>query len=531
MVMTVDKDLRITFMNNRTIARIGRGDLLGRRFPEVFRETWSGDNWAALRRSLIERIPSRVMLAARTGYFEISIYPSADDGLTLFSRELTEQRRAEAELSHLALHDQLTGLPNRKQLEDFAASAIAAGNLAALILLDLDGFKHVNDTLGHPAGDEVLRDVAARLADGLAGRSMLARLGGDEFVVLLTGKRRPGEVETTAADLQKTLERQPFLTRGRLFRITASAGIAFVPSDGEVTPEVLLANADLALYRAKALGGGVCKTFNACDRQAYEAGRLLEEELDLAVERGEFELRYQPQVRLADGVVLGAEALLRWNHPRRGLLAPADFLSAIEGCRHARKVGGWILDEACRQAGEWRRAGWPLRIGVNLLAEQLKAGDLVEAVEAALQRADIPPDALTLELTENIALGQDEDVLGALRTLHARGVGVDFDDFGTGFASLTTLRDFPLTRLKIDRSFIAGLPDAPHDAAIVKAVLALARSLRLAVVAEGIETQAQADFLAARGCDEGQGYLYGQPKPASEFLKDHLARTSGPPQN
>jgi diguanylate cyclase (GGDEF)-like protein/PAS domain S-box-containing protein len=526
-VWAFDRDWRVTYLNRRAQARMKRYDLLGRSAWDAFPDLEGGPAWRAFHRAMDERVPVQVTFfyAPLAGHFEANIFPSPDGGVTLFMREVTDEVRAQEALRHLAYHDPLTGLPNRRGFDEMAAQGVEGRMPTALVLLDLDGFKHVNDTLGHHAGDEVLRDAASRLAGRLGERGRLARLGGDEFAALLFGGKGPAAGEAIAEDMLAVVEERPFPVRGRQFRITASAGLVCVPPGQAADPQALLANADLALSRAKGARGGVCRSYRYADRAAYEARRQLEDELGRAAEKGEFELHYQPQVRLEDGALVGAEALLRWRHPTAGLLGPGLFLEALECSRDARAVGDWIVNEACRQAAVWLKAGLRLRLGVNLFGEQLKGSDLAEVIEAALERWGLPPERLELELTENIALRQDkEETLAPLRALRARGVGIAFDDFGTGFASLTTLRNFPLTRLKIDRSFISGLPEAAHDAAIVEAVLVLARSLGLEVIAEGVETEAQVEFLASAGCLEGQGYLFGRPMPAEEFLAKALAR-------
>lgn len=313
-------------------------------------------------------------------------------------------------------------------------------------------------------------------------------------MALLPGLGVARGAEAEAWQMLASLGDRSFLIRGHILSVGASAGVAVALAGERNGPDRLLANADLALYAAKAGGGGVVRTYSARDREEYEARRALEGEIDQAVQRGEFELHYQPQVRLADGALVGAEALIRWRHPERGVLSPAVFLETLENSRHARTVGAWIIEEACRQAAAWRDAGIELRMGVNLFAEQMMAGDLVEVVEAALLDSGLPPSSLEIELTENIALRQQSCMLLPLGELVRRGVGIAFDDFGTGFASLTALRDFPVTRLKIDRSFVMKLAPGNHDAAIVEAVLTLARSLGLEVIAEGIETGAQESF-------------------------------------
>ena len=443
-----------------------------------------------------------------------------EDGRPCFGatiRDITARKRTEAGLQHLAHHDALTGLANRRVLSEQAERAAAEGTRAALVLLDLDGFKHVNDTLGHDAGDALLREVAERLSRELGERGTLARLGGDEFAAVLPGMDAAAAMGAARA-IQSALA-APFRLGARSFPVGASVGVAVAPEAGEASAGggALLANADLALYRAKAAGGGACRLFEPAMRAEYAARRQIEEEVQDALGNGEFVLHYQPQVRLGDGALVGAEALLRWNHPTRGLLAPGQFLEALEAGPAAGAVGDWAVDEACRQAATWREAGLPLRMGVNLFAAQLREGNLARTVRDALALWNLPPGALELELTETIALQHDGVMLTTLRALHEGGVGLSLDDFGTGFASLSTLKRFPLSRLKIDRSFVSSLETDTDDAAIVEAVLALGRALGLEVVAEGIETAMQQAFLLARGCDEGQGYLYGRPVPAESF--------------
>ncbi|MFH5925180.1 bifunctional diguanylate cyclase/phosphodiesterase [Roseomonas xinghualingensis] len=525
-VWAVDRNWRCIFNNAHAVAILGGRDLLGKNFWEELPEMVGGQGWAAYQRAMNERVPAQGTFfhAPSRGYFEVNAFPAPDGGVTAFVREVTDQQRVREELRHLAYHDQLTGLANRPGFNESAMRGLVEGGPVALLLIDLDGFKHVNDTLGHAAGDAVLREVAARLADRLGGRGELARLGGDEFAALLPGFGCAAQARALVRELLDALAAEPFAIRGRHFPIRASAGLVLVPAGAGKDFGTLLTNADLALYRAKEAGGGTCQIFEASIREEYEARRLLDEEIGRAVRCGEFELHYQPQMRLADGALVGAEALLRWRHPTRGLLSPGLFLEALEASPHTGAVGAWIIDQACRYVAEWRMTGLDLRIGANLFGEQLRAGDLVGTVEAALARYGLPAEVLELELTENIALRKDPELLAQIRSLRARGVGIAFDDFGTGFASLTTLKDFPLTRLKIDRSFTANLREGTHDAAIVEGVLVLGRSLGLEVIAEGVETEAQEQFLAARGCDEGQGHRYGRAMLPEEFLAAALAR-------
>ncbi|SHI60643.1 PAS domain S-box-containing protein/diguanylate cyclase (GGDEF) domain-containing protein [Roseomonas rosea] len=433
-------------------------------------------------------------------------------------RDVTQRRQAERRLRHLAHHDPLTGLANRVLLSE-ALQRSPRSSPCSLILLDLDGLKHVNDAFGHEVGDALLQEAATLMERCLDRRGLLARLGGDEFAVLLRGDA--AMAAAIEAELRETLATESFRLRDRNFRLLANTGYATAPG---LQADTLLANADLALHRAKAQGSGTGLAYQPAMRAEYQARRTLEEELERAVENGEFTLFYQPQIRLADGRMTGAEALLRWHHPSRGLLAPGAFLHVLEASPLAGRVGDWALDQACRQGAAWRGAGLPLRIGVNLFAEQLRLSGLDGKVEAALRRHGLPPTALELELTETIVLRKADSQLEPLRRLHAMGTGIALDDFGTGYASLSTLKRFPLTRLKIDRSFVTEIATDRHDGAIVEALLSLGRNLGLEVIAEGIETVEQEAALRGRGCEAGQGYLYGQPMPPDELLALAQAR-------
>ncbi len=430
-------------------------------------------------------------------------------------RDLTQRRREEEELYRLANFDSLTGLANRARLYRRVEETLLAPAAAALLMIDLDGFKDVNDTLGHAVGDGILREVASRLGADLGMYDVVARIGGDEFAILLPG----ADLERANAVAQAAITRiaAPIAFDGQEVRVAASCGIALAPFHAQEALE-LIGDADLALYKAKSAGRGRAFVFVPALRMEAAARRLYAMELHRAVVGSEFLLFYQPQVRLADQTLVGAEALIRWHHPTRGILAPGAFLPALEGGPLAATVGSWVLDEACAQAAFWRRHGVPkFRIAVNLFAAQFRVGDLVAEVVAALERHGLPAEALELEVTENIALDRDEIALETLRRLRAHGVGIAFDDFGTGFGSLSLLKQYPLTRLKIDRSFVQGMLTSKRDAAVVQAVLDMARNFDLAAIAEGIETLAQSEYLQARGCEEAQGYYYGKPMPAQQF--------------
>jgi diguanylate cyclase (GGDEF)-like protein/PAS domain S-box-containing protein len=447
-------------------------------------------------------------------------------------RDISERRQRDMRLYRLAHQDTLTGLPNRLQFDMQLEDALERGEATGLLLVDLDGFKKVNDTLGHATGDTLLQALAVRLPAALDANAIVARLGSDEFAVLLRGIDRPAAVAAAANSLLHSFE-QPFEIGDHFLKLGVSIGGAVAPRDGGDSEE-LMASADLALYRARQQGGSY-RIFEPGMRNAVAVRRALQDELLRAIRAREFVLHYQPQVCLESGRVMGAEALLRWNHPLRGLLAPADFLAVLETHSGALTVGNWILDEACRQSAAWRASGFaPITMAVNLFAVQVNAGNLAETVTSTLSRHGLLADALELEVTETIALDYEERTLEPFRKLGKAGVGLAFDDFGTGHAALSTIKRFPLTVLKVDRSFIRDMLRDPKDAAIVRAVLGMAGDMGLSVIAEGIETRAQEAALYAMGCRVGQGYLYSKALPAAEFeqmLKraEHASETSVTP--
>lgn len=435
-------------------------------------------------------------------------------------RDITERRENEARLHRLACCDPLTGLPNRAALRMRMEEVTRTRRAATVLLLDLDGFKDVNDTLGHGAGDEVLKQVAERVTLLMCADSILARLGGDEFVVLLPHDD-PERAAKLAGALVLTLS-EPFKVAAEVIHIGVSIGIALTPLHGNV-PDELLGAVDLALYRAKASGRGRYEFFDANLREAAVARRAYDSELRGAFAQNEFELYFQPQVSLDDGRIRGAEALIRWNHPTRGLLAPGAFLDVLNESTFAAAVGEWTIRAACAHAATWREAIPRLRVGVNLFEAQFRTGRLVASVEEALAEHGLPGDALELEITENIIVGQDEAMIAPLKRLRALGVGIAFDDYGTGFASLSLLKRFPVTRLKIDRSFVRDACTDAEDAAVVRAIIYLGQSFGLEVIAEGVETLEQKYFLRRQRCAEAQGYLLGKPMPASDFTRSFVS--------
>ena len=440
-------------------------------------------------------------------------------------RDMSEQRAVEDKLRHLAHFDMLTGVGNRTSLhEDLSKLLDAPGaGPVTLAMFDLDGFKDINDTLGHSVGDALLCQAAARLGS-VSDEASVYRLGGDEFVFILPGC---GDPLIASGIVQTALDRfaERFRPQGHNLLLTASAGVAIAPSDGGTVDE-LVSNANLALYEAKAAGGRIYRFFVPQLRVRAEARRRLDAELRRACAQGEFELHYQPQIHAADSTIHSAEALLRWRHPERGVLAPGTFIDALADSAVAPEVGRWILRAACQAAARWRDSdGDGPNIAVNLFPAQFRTGTLVEDVEKALAEAGLPAEALELEITENIALDHDDSVLVPLVQLRAMGVSIAFDDFGTGYASVSYLTRYPLTRIKIDRSFVHKIAASPalEDTAIVRSIIAMAGNLGLAVTAEGVETAAQSAFLTSEGCQDLQGFLFSRPLPELDFV-DFLER-------
>ncbi|MGY2200582.1 putative bifunctional diguanylate cyclase/phosphodiesterase [Pseudomonas gingeri] len=434
------------------------------------------------------------------------------DSLTLANQELTQ----------LALHDTLTGLPNRVLLADRIDQAMhkvsADGGCFALMFIDLDGFKPVNDAFGHHMGDQLLREVALRLREDLRTQDTLARIGGDEFV-LLAQLAEPDDA-LQVASRQVNLLSQAFRVSGHDLQISASIGIVMYPGNGQ-TAEELLMNADAAMYHAKGAGKNGHSFFDASMNGNARKQLQLLQDLRQALECDQFRLHYQPKFDARGGLPIGAEALLRWEHPEQGLLPPDTFITLAEKSGLIIPIGEWVLNEACRQMRLWYEQGYQhWRIAVNLSALQFCHGGLVASVAGALERHRLPANSLTLEITETTAMSDADASMTVLQQLSDMGVDLSIDDFGTGYSSLMYLKRLPANELKIDRGFVRDLEHDTDDAAIVSAIVALGQALGLRIVAEGVETDMQQDFLTRLGCDSLQGYLLGHPLPADRFMAD-----------
>jgi diguanylate cyclase (GGDEF)-like protein/PAS domain S-box-containing protein len=434
-------------------------------------------------------------------------------------RDLRSVEAARAHIYHLAHHDPLTGLLNRaaftERLQALMSSDRAGDAAGALLFIDLDHFKRVNDSLGHVAGDQLLQTLAQRLLSLLRSSDLVARFGGDEFVVLLPGALSRDDVDDVACKLLAALG-APVVLEGRPISVTPSLGIALYPQHAQSATD-LVKHADAALYEAKRQGRATHRWYDPQFSRRALAALELETELTRAIERDEFVLHYQPQVRAGDGVIVGCEALIRWQHPSRGLVEPGDFMPLAEELRLIVPIGQWVLREATRAARRWQDGGRPLPVSINLSLLQLRDPHFVDGVRAALAEAGLPGQRLEVEITERMLMDDLQAVRGTLDALRALGVRVAIDDFGTGYSSLGTLNQLPIDRIKIDRSFVSDLPHHPGNAAIVRAIVMLAAGLGREVIAEGVETEAQRAFLAGLGCPVLQGQLFGAPRADAPF--------------
>jgi diguanylate cyclase (GGDEF)-like protein len=432
------------------------------------------------------------------------------------ARTMTQQ------MTHAAEHDALTGLPNRLLLNESIDRAITFAQRHeiqfAVLVLDLDGFKHINDSLGHPTGDKLLQSLAKRLVQCVRSTDTVSRQGGDEFVVLISEIDHPQDAISMSRRLLDVVAGATSIEKHDL-HITASIGVSIYPDDGR-DAETLIKNADTAMFHAKENGRQSFQFFrSAMNVQAVER-QMIEEHLRRALERQEFTLHYQPKINIATGVVTGVEALIRWTHPTLGSISPGQFIPVAESCGLIAPIGDWVLREACAQAQAWAKAGLPmLTVAVNVSAMQFRNETFLDDLRVILSETGLDPRYLELELTEGALMKRAELTASILSTLRESGVRVAVDDFGTGYSSLSYLRKFPLDAIKIDQSFVGQITTVPDETVIVRAIISMGRSLNLRVIAEGVETQEQLDFLKAHRCDEAQGYFFSRPVPPQELVK------------
>ena len=443
-------------------------------------------------------------------------------GAIIVVRDVSMARAMSYQITHLAEHDSLTGLPNRLLLNDRISQAIALAprhkKQIAMLFLDLDGFKHINDSLGHSIGDKLLQSIGKRLVDCVRATDTVSRQGGDEFVVLLSEVEHPEDVAITARRILKAVAEPQSIGLHEL-HITTSIGLSVYPDDG-LDAETLIKNADTAMYQAKENGRQSYQFFKpAMNTRAVER-QSIEENLRRALEHQEFALHYQPKVNLRTGEIVGAEALIRWTHPTRGSVSPAQFIPVAEDSGLILPISQWVLREACKQTRAWADAGLPaVTMAVNISAMEFRQDRFLEKIFGLLKETDVDPRSLELELTESILMKGAESSTIVLRALRAAGVQIAIDDFGTGYSSLSYLRKFPIDALKIDQSFVRQITMTPDDTTIVSAIISMGQSMKLRVIAEGVETQKELEFLQAHQCDEGQGYYFSRPIPPEQFAK------------
>jgi diguanylate cyclase (GGDEF)-like protein len=528
-VLMFDGDARLVFCNQRYIE-------MYRLSPEVvvpgcgLRElllhrkavgAFSGDvdkYIAGLLSDIRDGQTSNIVTKAQDGrIFSVMRKPLPSGGWIATHEDITDRQLAEERIVHMARHDALTDLPNRTMLRErleYELKRTKRGEGLAVLCLDLDHFKSVNDTLGHPIGDELLKVVADRLRGCIRESDTIARLGGDEFAIIMTGVKDPSDAVALAKRIRDSIV-TPYDLDGHQVLADISIGISLAPTDA-AEPDPLLKNADMALYGAKADGRGTYRFFEPEMDARMKARRELEMDLRKALVNAEFELYYQPLVNLQTNAITAFEALLRWNHPVRGLVSPAEFVPIAEETGLIVPLGEWVLHRACAEAAKWPRN---IKVAINLSPVQLKNKGLVEVVVNALASSGMPADRVQLEITETVLMQNTFNTLATLQKLRALGVQIALDDFGTGYSSLSYLRSFPFDKIKIDRSFIQDLSSSAEPLAIVHAVAGLAKNLNMVSTAEGVETNQQRDALQSLGCVEMQGYLFSRPRPPAEIAQ------------
>jgi diguanylate cyclase (GGDEF)-like protein/PAS domain S-box-containing protein len=538
-VVCTDIAGNITFLNLVAEKMTGWAwkEATGRPMAEVFkildalsRETTPNPMQRVVGQGRTMHVPANCILIRRDG-FEIPIEDSVAlihnregeaTGAVIVFRDVSAARAMAVQMMHSAEHDFLTGLPNRMLLNDRVNQAIAAAprhnKKVAVLFLDLDGFKHINDSLGHPIGDKLLQSIAKRLVNCVRGSDTVSRQGGDEFVVLLSEMEQSEDAAISALRLLQAVAEAHTIDQHDL-HVTTSIGVSVFPDDGK-DAETLIKNADTAMYQAKENGRQSYQFFKPAMNVRAVERQSIEENLRRALERQEFALHYQPKIDLRTGKISGAEALIRWTHPVRGPVSPAQFIPVAEDCGLILPIGQWVLREACKQARAWVDAGLPVTsMAVNISSMEFRDDNFLDSVFAALSETGLDPQSLELELTESVLMKRAESAASVLKTLRARGVQIAVDDFGTGYSSLSYLTKFPIDALKIDQSFVRQISSTPDDTTIVTAVISMGRSLKLRVVAEGVETRDELAFLQARQCDEAQGYYFSRPVLPQQFAK------------
>jgi diguanylate cyclase (GGDEF)-like protein/PAS domain S-box-containing protein len=531
---SLDREWRFTYINPQAAAWLDRRpeDLLNRNIWEEFPEAVGDPFYQTYRIAMANQA-----FASCDSYYpplgiwiEARAYPSRD-GLTVFFADVTARKEAEARLVHMATHDSLTGLCNRlscmRALTAALARAAEAGERVAVLFVDLDHFKEVNDAHGHRAGDMALQEIGRRLAAFVNPAATVARISGDEFVFVL----EDGDADAARAVAASVLQRlsEPIQVDGHVVTIGASIGIAIGEGD-TVSPDELLNNADAAMYEAKANGRHTSAVFSPQASDLLKERLVLRQEVFSALDRRQFMLYYQPQVSAASGVVVGAEALLRWHHPRLGVLAPGAFLGMLESSPAITAVGAWVCEEAARQAREWELLGYRLSMAVNVSPRQLTDENLPCLLANLVQHHGIATECIKLEVTESMLMQDTEQAAAVLRRLKRDGFQIALDDFGTGYSNLSYLRQFPITSIKIDRSFVQEIEQDQRCLDIVHGVIAFAKSLKLSVICEGIETEGQKRAIQSTGCDVLQGYLIGKPMPADAFRTLLTSQKAAPAQ-
>jgi len=536
-VVCTDISGNITFLNVVAEKMTGWSwqEASGRPMAEVFkildavsRETTPNPMDAAMGQDRTVHLPSNCILVRRDGFetpIEDSVAPIHNregkaTGAVIVFHDVSTARAMAAQMTHSAQHDFLTGLPNRMLLNDRISQAIVLAprhsKKVAVLFLDLDGFKHINDSLGHPTGDKLLQSIAKRLVSCVRSSDTVSRQGGDEFVVLLSEMEQSEDAAISALRILQAVAEAHTIENHEL-HVTTSIGVSVFPDDGN-DAETLVKNADTAMYQAKENGRQSYQFFMPAMNVRAVERQSIEENLRRALERQEFSLHYQPKIRLRTGEITGAEALLRWTHPTRGCVSPAQFIPVAEDCGLILPIGQWVLREACKQAREWFDAGLPLgTMAVNISSMEFRDDNFLDSVFATLSETGLDPKSLELELTESVLMKRAESAASVLKTLRARGVQIAVDDFGTGYSSLSYLRKFPIDALKIDQSFVRQITSAPDDTTIVTAVISMGRSLKLRVVAEGVETRDELAFLQTHLCDEAQGYYFSRPVLPHQF--------------